>query len=326
MVFGGEKELVFSHVLGTRKPRTVNDTVINNLENKLMNSKIQMAKSAASNTNRAFWCLPTSCLLTFRLFATCLLVAFYSLGFTSSNVLAQTATVSALNGQSCAGTRFDSDLNCTSNDFTTTLTFTQPAATALSSCRAGETVSIDVIGDVNSSAPTRYDAGFFIGELANDPRVNDASKTCSNALFATSPSPFQDSDGDACGDFLGNGTATLLVQNVQLTCSPDPGSNELAVPYTMVFSNQVGGATCTGANITANTKAKCISSTAATVTGVEVNGFVTVTKQTNPNGDPESFTFTGASAGTVSPTNFSLTDGQTDTFEVVLDPRAAREH
>ena len=264
--------------------------------------------------------LSTICVRTLRLFSAYLLILFSAITFSAHIVYAQTASVTASNGQSCAGTRFGSDLNCTSNDFTTTLTFTQPAATALSSCRAGDTVSIDIIGDVTSSAPARYDAGFFIGEQINDPRLNDATKTCSNTVFPTSPIPFQDVDGDACGDYQSSGTSTLLVDNVQLTCGAAPGTNELAVPYTMVFSNQVGSSACTAANITANTKAKCTSSTASTVTGVEVHGFLTITKQTNPDGDPANFTFTGTSTATVSPSNFNLSDGQANTFEVALDP------
>jgi trimeric autotransporter adhesin len=185
---------------------------------------------------------------------------------------AQTATVTALTGQSCAGTRFGSTLNCTSNDFSSNLTFDQPSQSAIASCIAGETVTIDVLAAITSNSPLRYDGGYFIGENGIDPRLNTTTSSCSLGVFPTTPIPFLNQDSDSCGDFQASSTATLLIDNVSIKCQPVPGTNNLAIPYVLVFNNQAGSTSCTPANLTANTTAKCLSSTTSSVTGVSVNG------------------------------------------------------
>ena len=142
---------------------------------------------------------------------------------------AQTATVSALTGQSCAGTRSARNLNCTSKDFTTTATFTQPSASQIASCTAGSTLSLNVISTIISSSPNRYNAGVFFGENGNDPALNNAAATCSLGVFPLTPAPFQNSDGNSCGDFVSNGTATLQVNAVSMKCLPAPGTNVLTM-------------------------------------------------------------------------------------------------
>ena len=231
---------------------------------------------------------------------------------------AQTATVTAATGQSCAGTRFGSNLLCTANDFSSNLIFDQPSAGALASCIAGQTVSINVIAQITSNSPVRYDGAYFIGEVGNSPQVNDASKSCSLGVFATTPLPFENLDSDTCGDYQASQSSTLRINNVAVKCSPATGTNLLAIPYVLVFNNQDGGSTCNASNITANTKSKCISSVTATVTGVSVNGYITLTKQTQPDGHSQSFSFTGieSGGGTVTPSSFNLTDGQSQTVQV----------
>ena len=237
----------------------------------------------------------------------------------SEVVLAQTATITASNGQSCAGTRFGSTLNCTSNDFSSTLTFDQPAANTLASCIAGETVFIDVIAGVTSSSPNRYDGGFFIGEVGNSPSIFDASKTCSLGVFPSTPSPYLSLDSDSCGDYAASSASSLLIQNVAVKCTPTLGTNSLALPYTLVFSNLAGSTACTPSNITAGTTAKCVSSTTATVTGVTIQSYVTITKKTSPVADTQSFGYTAATTGTsISSSAFSLTDNQSQTLKVPL--------
>ena len=253
-------------------------------------------------------------------FAACLaLLLSVSLGGLSAGVAyGQTATVTALTSQSCAGTRFGSTLNCTSNDFSSSLTFDQPAATALSSCIAGTTVSIDVLAQTRSNSPIRYDGAYFIGEVGRSPSINDSTKTCSLGVFPTTPSPFLNRDADTCGDYAASSTSTLLIKSVAIKCTPAPGTNVLNIPYTLVFNNQAGTTACTAANVTANTTAKCVSSNTATVTGVTVNAYVRVTKQTNPDGHSQSFSFSASESGgtTVSPSSFTLSDGQTKVVEV----------
>ena len=231
---------------------------------------------------------------------------------------AQTASVTALTGQSCAGTRFGSDLGCTANDFSSALSFDQPAATALASCRAGQTVNIDVIAQITSNSPLRYDGAYFIGEAGNSPQLNDATKTCSVGVFPNTPLPFLNTDLDTCGDYSATSSSTLLIKSVAVKCTPATGTNTLAIPYVLVFNNLAGATACTPATVTANTKSKCVASVTATVTGVTVNGYIQITKQTLPDGHSQSFGFTGTSStgATVTPSSFSLGDGQTQIVEV----------
>jgi uncharacterized repeat protein (TIGR01451 family) len=244
----------------------------------------------------------------------------------SHQARAQSATVTATTGQSCAGTRFGSNLGCTANDFSSNLTFDQPSGSAIANCRQGTTVTIDVLAAVTSNAPERYDVAYFIGENSIDPALNNGSSSCSIGLFPTTPLPFKTVDTDSCGDFESNGVATLRINSVPILCSPVPGTNSLALPYVLVFSNNTGGNTCNVSNITASTKSKCLASTTASVTGVTVNGYVTVTKQTVPDTQPGSFSFTTSASPSVSvsPSTASLSDNGSQTFEVALNSGGTR--
>ena len=154
-----------------------------------------------------------------RLLLIWLLAGLVSITFTLK-VQAQTATVTALTGQSCMGTRAARDLGCTANDFAVGLSFTQPALNAIQNCIAGEYVSIDVIASITSGSPERYDVGIFIGENGNTPTLNNAANLCSLGVFPTSPTPFFTADADVCGDFRGSSTATLRVNTVRLLLLP----------------------------------------------------------------------------------------------------------
>jgi len=224
-------------------------------------------------------------------------------------------TVTALTGQRCAGTRFGTDLGCTAKDFTTTATFTQPPP-GLASCIAGTTFQLDVILNVTSSSATRYDGAVFLGERGNDPSASSAS-TCSLGVFPSSPSPFQDLDGNACGDFAANGSADLTIRGVTVYCAPAPGTNVLGLPYVLVFGNSstIG---CTAEKVTAATKSKCVSSVSSQVTGVIVQGYVRLTVATLPAADPQPFAFTTSGTATAGPSSFSLAAGATQTIQVPL--------
>ncbi|MDU8930008.1 hypothetical protein RXV86_21695, partial [Alisedimentitalea sp. MJ-SS2] len=237
---------------------------------------------------------------------------------------AQTATITALTGQSCVAERAGGSRSCVSNDFATILSFDQPAATALANCRAGSVVSVDVLAEVTSGSAQRYDIGLFVGEEGQVPADAATGSTCSLGLFPTSPNPFLALDFDTCGDFQLSSTAILEVQSVNVLCTPAAGTNLLSVPYTLVFNNRADGNTCTASNITAGTNAKCIKSSAATLTGVEVNGYVTITKQTDPDGDAASFDFAASSSATVTPASASLGDGGSQTFLVPLSGTGSR--
>ncbi len=244
-----------------------------------------------------------------------------TLGILAIGAAAQTATVTATTGQSCAGTRFGSNLNCTSNDFTASLIFDQPSGSAISSCQAGETVIVDIIATVQSNSPDRYDIGFFLGENGINPDLNNPASSCSIGLFPTSPSPFNSiGDADTCGNFLSNGNATLLINDAVVKCLPVAGTTSLALPYVMSFDNNPSGNSCNVSNIKPGTTAKCIKATTSSVTGVTVNGYIRLTKQTLPDTEPGSFAFTTAvsPAATVTPSTASLVDGGIQNFQVPL--------
>ena len=159
---------------------------------------------------------------------------------------AQTGTVTAFTGQTCAAERFGGDLGCTAKDFATILSFDQPALTAISSCRAGETITIDVTAGIQGGGASRYDIGLFVGETGVSPSTFDTGSTCSLGLFPLTPSPFLNTDSDICGDFKNqSSSATLLIEDIKVKCLPASGTNDLAVPYTLVFANSDGGNTCT---------------------------------------------------------------------------------
>ncbi|MEO6291396.1 MAG: hypothetical protein ABIO88_02105 [Burkholderiaceae bacterium] len=242
----------------------------------------------------------------------------------ANEVRAQTASITALTGQSCAGTRYLSDLGCTANDFAVGLSFTQPAATAIQNCIAGEEITIDVISSISSGSPERYGVGIFIGEKGNDPSLNSTANTCSLGVFPTSPSPFYDNNADVCGDFHGSSTATLGVNQVKLLCAPAPGSNLVKIPY-LVAWQQNSGSSCTAATLTAGAPSKCTSSSAASVTGVVTLGYVTITKATSPAGAADTFSFnaTASPAATVTPASFSLSHGQSQRVTVPLSDAGA---
>ena len=258
------------------------------------------------------------------------ILAVFVCALCGGTAAAQTATVNALTGQTCAGTRFGDNLNCTANDFSSSLTFTQPLSGAIANCLAGTTISLDIIATTTSNSPQRYDGGYFLGENGISPALNTASSSCSLAVFPETPAPFSDFDGDdSCGDYASSsvapafGLSTLQINDAQVLCSAVPGTSLLALPYVLVFSNNTGSAppnACAPGNITASTKSKCVANVTATVTGVTVNGYVTVTKQTLPDAEPGSFSFTTAAdpVATVVPAAASLGDGNTQTFEVPL--------
>jgi uncharacterized repeat protein (TIGR01451 family) len=231
---------------------------------------------------------------------------------------ARAQTVDAYTGQSCAGTRAGRNLGCTSNDFTTTATFTQPPP-GLASCVAGDVITLDVVTNIISNSPTRYDGAVFLGERGNDPSRDDATQTCSLGVFPSSPAPFLDLDADQVGDFQGNSTASLTIQSVVAYCMPAPATNVLALPYTLVFDNQSSPG-ATPANVTAASNAKCVNTLAAQVTGVIVQGWVRLGVQTTPAGDPQAFPFTTSGSAAASPATFSLSAGQTQTIQVPLSP------
>jgi uncharacterized repeat protein (TIGR01451 family) len=231
---------------------------------------------------------------------------------------ASAQTVTAYTGQTCAGTRAGRSLGCTSNDFTTTATFTQPPP-GRTTCVAGESLTLDVVTNIVSNSPNRYDGAVFLGERGNDPSLRDVTQTCSLGVFPVSPVPFLNVDGDQVGDFQGTSTASLTIRGVVALCRPAAGTNVLALPYTLVFDNQSSPG-ATPASVTAGAPSKCVNTLAAQVTGVVVQGWIRLTVQTAPPGDPQAFAFTASGTATASPSSFSLSAGQAQTVQIPLGP------
>ena len=254
-------------------------------------------------------------------------IAFASFLLFATTAIAQTASITALTDQSCMGTRAGNNLGCTANDFTATAQFTQPPGSAITSCVAGETLTLDVISTITSGSPNRYAAGVFFGQVGNLPSLNNAANLCSLGVFPSTPAPFENTDGStACGDFAGSSTATLRISSIKVACTPAPGTNELSIPYAVAWDNQKAP-TCTPATLTASTTSKCIESGAGFVAGVIVQGFIKITKQTNPASTTQTFSFSSVASpsATVTPTNFILASNASQTVTFPLNTTGFRQ-
>lgn len=232
----------------------------------------------------------------------------------------QTASVGALVDQACMGTRAGRNLGCTANDFTASASFSQPAGSTVSSCMAGQTITLDVISTISSGSPNRFAAGVFFGQVGNLPAVNNAANLCSLGVFPSLPPPFVSLDlTPACGDFLGNSTATLQITSIKVSCTPAPGTNQLSIPYAVAWDN-AASSTCTPANLTASTNSKCIENGGGFVSGVIVQGFIKLTKQANPSTSSQTFTFSTSTSptATVTPASFTLSSGTSQTMTFPL--------
>lgn len=245
--------------------------------------------------------------------------------------VAQTAIVTGLTDQACVGTRAGNNRSCTANDLAASISFTQPSATAISSCVAGQVLILDAIASLQSGSPDRYNIGLFTGQTGNDPRTDNAAALCSLGVFPTTPAPFSNLGGvnsAACGDFAGSSTATLQISGIKATCLPATGTNQLGIPYVLAWDNQASGA-CTVPDLTASTNSKCNVGLAAYVVGVYVQGWIKIVKQTNPSTATQTFSFSSASSPSVavSPTtSWSIGHGQAQTVTFPLHPTGGTQY
>ncbi|TAK38302.1 MAG: DUF11 domain-containing protein [Lysobacteraceae bacterium] len=265
------------------------------------------------------------------------LAAMIAAAWLSGTTSAQAQTVTAVTDQTCLGTRAGGTLNCTANDFTTQAILTAAAGTPRF-CQAGQTFIFNAdVALVKGGGGSNYDIGFFAGQAGNDPGT--IGGTCSVATFPFTPAPFTDLEGagDTCGDWSGKGSLTPRVQNIKVTCGAATSTDsDLSVPYVLSWYPNTA-LTCSGpSNVMTTIGSKCAkaSATIQTTSGslVQVGGYVDVTKQTLPDGDAQSFSYTatgpastvvgyqnvvgGVATGAVftnntDTVNFSLVDGQT---------------
>lgn len=255
-------------------------------------------------------------------------------------------TIPATKDLPCAGDRYGGgeDLNCTAGEFTTSATFSAEPGTP-PFCVAGQDFNFQVQLDLSGSNADRQDMAFFVGQSGNDPQVYNPTQQCSVATFPNTPTPFENNDGDTCGDYNAAGVSTTTINEIKVQCQGNV-TGALAIPYTLTYW-QNNGNVCTGPlNVTVANKSKCNANSAATVSGtvaVNVGTYIDVTKQTNPDGNSQTFTYTAtgpagskvialtgatltptsASGGTYSPATISaatnvatvsISDGQTVRF------------
>lgn len=221
------------------------------------------------------------------------------LGAMPAQVHAQQVTTTATQDLSCLGTRAGQTLGCSAGDLTATAVLSAAPGTPLF-CQAGQSFNFDADVTINKQAGnTRYDIGFFTGQSGNNPTVADASKQCSVATFPFA-APFSNQEvsavGDTCGDVDGSINNTPKVQGIKVMCVAASSTNsDLSVPFALSWQTP-NTFTCTGpGTVYTDNKSKCSTGT-ATVTvnaqNLKVGGYVDVTKQTTPDGDGQSFSYT----------------------------------
>lgn len=244
-------------------------------------------------------------LLRFR----CPGVACLLLCFGLFSPLAQ--AVSAYRDQTCAGYRFGSALNCTAGEFTVGASFSADNGTP-PFCMAGQSFEFKVNLSLSGSNTDRQDIGFFVGQEGNDPGAVTAGNICSVATFPNGPAPWENNDLDSCGDYNGGGVSTDLIDQIKVVCTGG-ATGALQVPYTLTYW-QNNGNVCTGyTDVVGGSKSKCNSGTALVdgVVSVSSGYWFDIIKDTDPDGDSQSFSFTATGpAGTkvIAVTGATLTD------------------
>ena len=210
----------------------------------------------------------------------------------------------------CAADRTGTDLGCTANDIAIA---SVTVNNGITSCVAGTSVTLDLSLTMVLNATKRFDVGVFIARDAKSPIIQAASggsASCSVFGLPTTPPPYADADGNACGDVGSAGLSALHVGTVTLTCTPD-ATGRLVLPAVATWQTNSDATSCQApaANwVTAGTKSKCSEGIAARIP-VTVSGSITVVKETTPAGSAGTFPFTATGPG-VTPTAFTLAAGQ----------------
>jgi len=210
----------------------------------------------------------------------------------------------------CAADRLGSDLGCTANDIAIASVSVNNAVT---SCVAGQSVTLDLSLTLLLNATNRYDIGVFVARDGRSPIVRSSaggSASCAVTGTPKSPAPFEDLDGNACGDSTSTGIASIALGSLTLTCTPD-ATGRLVLPAAVTWNTNGNATSCQAppANwVEPGTKSKCSAGIAARIP-VTVSGSITIVKATTPAGSPGSFAFSASGPG-ASPASFSLSSGQ----------------
>lgn len=202
-------------------------------------------------------------------------------------------TTSAMKDQTCVGYR-SGNTTCAAGEFTVSPVFSAAPGTP-PFCIAGGEFNFKVDLGLSGTNTDRQDIGFFVGQQGNDPRATTAGNICSVATFPDTPAPWENNDGDACGDFTGGGIDTITIDEIKVVCLGDT-AGALQIPYVLTYWQNDGRA-CTGPTDVSNGAPSKCNAGVSTVSGtvaVFSGAYVDVTKQTTPDGDTQPFSFTAS--------------------------------
>ena len=217
----------------------------------------------------------------------------------------------------CAADRVP-NLHCTANDVEVARV---AVLNNVTTCNAGELVSLDLRAFLHVNAQDRHDIGVFMatdGKSPVLPAASGGSASCAVFGVPQSPVPYANLDNNACGDFdrdgLPQGTeAALDLGLVTVTCKAD-ADGYLDIPTVISWATGGTPTSCQApmaAWVEPQTSSKCESGIAARIQ-VQVLGRIVVIKQTDPDGAAGSFSFNATGTG-VTPAAFALSDGQSQT-------------
>ncbi len=217
----------------------------------------------------------------------------------------------------CAGDRV-AGLNCTANDVEVARV---QVLNNVTTCRAGELVNLDLRAFLHVNAQDRHDVGIFLAKDGKNPvfpSASGGSASCGVFGLPQAPAPYANLDGNACGDFdrdgLPQGTEISLdLGLLEVTCKAD-AQGYLDIPTVISWATGGTATSCQApmaAWVAPETKSKCEAGIAARIE-VQVLGRIVVTKQTDPDAAAGSFSYSAGGPG-VTPTSFSLSDGQSQT-------------
>jgi hypothetical protein len=170
-------------------------------------------------------------------------------------------------------------LNCTANDISIaralSATCIGPNCIDANTCEEGKTFTLNATFQVDVTANSRYDAGFFFRIDGGDSARGDgstASGVCSINWLDAPGTPGQQLDGDSCGDLNANTYENVTFTIPGVSCT-DSGDGNVKLPNcTSWHSNQ--GTACTAPTSASDphrfdfhpdTKSKCVCDDTFTV-------------------------------------------------------------
>ncbi|GAA5524220.1 hypothetical protein Maes01_00774 [Microbulbifer aestuariivivens] len=165
-------------------------------------------------------------------------------------------------------------------------------------------------GDPTDNKPLLNDVALFVGQVGNDPITTDKGiASCSVATFPTTStadwldpnsntltSPWFNEDTDACGDFRRGASDTVRIKQLKVLCQGDDAANgALRIPYALTFEK--GGRGSDNCPSTQDVEVDECQGGTAHVDGavaVSAGAYIDITKQTDPAGDGQVFTYTAS--------------------------------